>query len=290
VAPDVKGALPDPTPPTALPDVAPVPALEAEAAEPRRRLPRLARAERARSSAYRARFVLVYFGLAVLAGAAVGALVVVLERPHAKGAAAWSTWKPPGRSESARILQIVDHIPKAYRLTNGKPLVLASVSRPSFATTTPDGQPIEVPVSQITILPALDTVDPANALQVSFCGVGSQTCEVALTPKTATYLRRETLELALYLFRYTSSVESVMFLMPPTSPQTVILIERHDVAKQLARPLRGSLSERTPPLDGISSTESKVIDEVTQPRLYHLGAKQDSSNRLVEVLEPLAKP
>jgi len=288
VAPDVKRALPDPTPPTALPTTEETLA-EVPAGEARRRLLSPARAERARSSAYRSRFVLVYFALAILGGSALGALIVVLERPHAKGAAAWSTWKPTGHSESARILQIVDHVPKAYRLATGKPLVLASVSRPSFATTTSDGQPIEVPVSQITILPALDTVDPASALQVSFCGVGSQTCQVALSAKTATYLRRETLEMALYLFRYASSVQSIMFLMPPTNPQTVIFIERHDVTKQLSQPLRRSLAEHTPSLDEIPSSESRVIDAVTQPRLYHLGAKQDSTNRLVEVLEPLSK-
>src|SRR5262249_55175184 len=127
------------------------------------------RSERARRSPYRARFARVYFALAVLAGSAIGAFIVLDTRPKAATPAAWSTWKPSGHSESARILQIVEHVPKSYRLAGGKPLVSASVSRPSFATTTSDGQPIEVPVSQITILPALDIVATSNALQVAFC-------------------------------------------------------------------------------------------------------------------------
>src|SRR5262249_48310696 len=119
-------------------DVTPVPAdgtieladdasIEAETAKPVN-VP-VARSERARRTAYRLRFVHVYSALAVVAGSALGAFVVVLQRPKAKPPADWSTFVPQG-SLTARLFQIADVIPKGYRLTNGDQLVGATASAP----------------------------------------------------------------------------------------------------------------------------------------------------------------
>jgi hypothetical protein len=259
--------------------------IEAEPAKPL--VPPLSRTERARQSAYRLRFVLVYFLLAVLAGCAIGALIVVLSRSPAAKPAAWSTWRPDGKSESARILEIATHVPKAYRLKSGRPLVIAEASSPSVSITN-NGEQIDIPIAQITLLPALDSIDAASSLQISFCGGGKRaSCELPLSKATATYLRRETLELALYTFKYANSIQSITFLMPPTNPQTAIFLQRRDVAKQLAQPLARSLSATPPKVGKIPAGELRVINKTTHPNLYHFDVRQVAGGRVVEVLTPV---
>jgi len=121
--------------------------IEAETAKPVN-VP-IPRSERARKSAYRMRFVLFYFGLAVVAGSALGAFVVVVQRPKAKPPAAWSTFVPTG-SLTARLFQIADVIPKSYRLKNGKQLVGVTASPPQQQITPDQGQSfVTLPLSQI---------------------------------------------------------------------------------------------------------------------------------------------
>ena len=242
------------------------------------------RLEHARRTAYRFRFLLFYFALAVVMGSAVGAFIVVLSRPEATKKVAWSTWRPDGASESARILQIVDHVPKSYKAGNGQPLVLAHASAPSV-TSESNGEQITIPISQITVLPALDTISASSSLQISYCGLG-QTCQVALTPSTASLLKRETLELALFTFKYTDTVDSITFLMPPTAPQSAIFLQRHDVVKQLSQPFSSYLAEKPPKPGKIPQAELRVINKITQPRLYHFNVKPESSGSAIEVLTP----
>ena len=52
--------------------------------------------EQERTPAYYTRFSLAYMLLIILAVCGVGALVVILARPDAKKAPAWSTFKPTG--------------------------------------------------------------------------------------------------------------------------------------------------------------------------------------------------
>jgi hypothetical protein len=273
-----RGGNPLPPPSTAA-------SIEAETAKP---VERLTRPERARRTAYRVRFILFYFGLALVAGSAIGALVVVLSRPSAKPAPAWSTWRPDGKSASARVLQIADRVPKGYRLQNGDPLVLAHASPPSISTPIGDQQ-VDLPISQITLLPALDTVSASRSLQISFCSAGKD-CPLALTVPSARLLRRETLELALYTFKYVDTIDSITFLLPPTNPQTAIFLQRSDLKKELSQPLARSLAEKPPKAGGIPAAELQVINHATRTRLYHFDVTQEAGGRVVEVLTPVPPP
>ena len=76
------------------------------------------RRDRARQSSYRLRFGILYVALAAIVGAGVGAFVVLASRSPPPEAAAWSSWEPSG-SKLARVRQIADRIPKAYKQPNG---------------------------------------------------------------------------------------------------------------------------------------------------------------------------
>ena len=94
------------------------------------------RADRARRLAYRSRFAAFYVLLAVVAGAGVGALLVLVGRGSPDPAPAWSAWEPSGSTER-RAAQIADHISDPYRLPSGNALVGVTSGPPT--TTFSDG-------------------------------------------------------------------------------------------------------------------------------------------------------
>ena len=248
------------------------------------------RAERARSDGYRRRFGLVYFLLAVISGAAVGSFLVVVNRPRAPAAQAWSTWRPTG-NDTAKILEIADQVPQGYRLADGAAMVIAHASAPTAVTST-NGQSVSVPVSQITVLPKLQSVGISGSLQISLCGLG-QDCKLASgTPSTARYelLRREALELALYTFKYVKTITSVAVQMPPavkTKVSVAIFLSRTDVQNLLAKPISDTLSETTPAVGKMPAAEVEIVNDVTGPRTYAYGFQSGRDGTAVEILTPL---
>jgi hypothetical protein len=248
------------------------------------------RTERTRSDGYRRRFGIVYFFLAVISGAAVGAFIVSVSRPRPPQAAAWSAWHPTGNA-TARILQISDRVPQSYRLTNGDALAVAHASSPTAVSTT--NQSVSVPVSQITVLPKLSTVDTSGTLQISLCGLGTDCTIASGKASTARYelLRREALELALYTFKYVRPISSITVIMPPAANSKVkrpiaIFLPRTDVQTLLSRPLADTLSARTPGIGRMRSSEEALVNAITSPRTYAYNFESAGDGTVTEVLTP----
>src|SRR6185295_8988693 len=128
------------------------------------------RRDRARESSYRFRFGILYVILAAILGAGVGTFVVLASRPAPPEAAAWSSWEPTG-SKLARVRQIADRIPKAYKQPNGEQLTVTQAS----PLTVPSG-----PVASIFVRPDashgraeegdIDTYSAADAVSYGLCG------------------------------------------------------------------------------------------------------------------------
>jgi hypothetical protein len=307
VAPDVKHALPDPTPrptPTALPEPEAAAPTFIEAEKPRRlrRDRSVGRAERARSSGYRIRFVLTYFGLAIVAGAAIGALVVVLNRPHHKAPPAWSKQFVPKGSLTARLFQIADQIPKGYRRENGKQLVGAVVTGPQQQIS-PDNQNfITIPLARIEVHEHGDirTASAGSSIQFVLCGDGAG-CEIGSgKPSTQRYLllQREALELALYSLEYVGDLDSVTVLFPPSASvgadgnptgqahQTALFLERQDVASELSRPIDKTLASRPPRIGTMSKRDRQSVQTIAGPHTYDWTVAQAPDGAFVRMLQP----
>ena len=243
---------------------------------------------RARSDGYRRRFGIVYFFLAVISGAAVGAFIVSVSRPRPPQAAAWSAWHPTG-NDTARILQISDRVPQSYRLSNGDALAVAHASSPTAVSTT--NQSVTVPVSQITVLPKLSTVDTAGSLQISLCGLGANCAIASGKASTARYelLRREAIELALYTFKYVKPISSITVIMPPAVNSKLpiaIFLPRTDVQSLLSRPLGDTLSERTPAIGRMRASEVALVNAIASPRTYAYDFESAGDGTAIEVLTP----
>jgi hypothetical protein len=252
----------------------------AEAAAP-------SREERAHTPAYYTRFSLAYMLLIMLAVGGVGALVVILSRPDAKRAPAWSAFKPTG--EPLQIeRQIATQVSSEYKASTTDGLV--SVFPGPLSTTryiqTGSGQTsVQVPITLIAVQPDVSTgkhlasdytfFQPGSTVAYEMCGFGDtqQNCGVVTSTgaNPAGLLHREALELALYTLKYLPDVNAVVtYLPPPGNPQnpaTAVLIARSDVKANLRLPLTRTLKPQEVLL-GSGVPNANHVGELTASRVY----------------------
>jgi hypothetical protein len=106
------------------------------------------------------------------------------------------------------------------------------------------------------------------------------------TQETIPLLRRESLELALYTFKYSPNVESVVSLLPPEGDTAgAIYLKRKNLADQLSKPLVDTL----PPHEqlsysGMSEVERARVARLTADHLYTSRFVQGPSGSTLLVL------
>lgn len=262
---------------------------------------RPSRADAARSSGYRSRFALIYVALAVLAGIGVGAFAILLTKPEAAPAPAWSAWEPSG-SDLAKTKQIADRVSKGYRDDIGDQLVIALSGPPTVTAGSSEGTG-DIPVRAIAIRPDTSTgqaeeddvalVDSASSHQYILCGLGAN-CSIssgAPSEERHALLRREAVELALYTFKYVPSIETVTVFLPPRPdgavPPNAVFLSRNDVADELGQPLFKTLEPTTPGIDQLQGRELAAVNRITRPRLYQFEYTQAQDGSAVLVLDPV---
>lgn len=255
------------------------------------------RAERARRSAYRGRFAVLYVVLAGIAGSAIGTTIVLVGRGSPAPAPPWSDWQPVGSPER-RLAQIADHVTRAYRLESGNQLVSAVAGPPSAPTS--DGTLVRM--RAILVRPQtsrgqaeandVNVVDAAGTVAVVLCGAG-RSCAIgegASTPERLSLLRREALELALYSFKYLDGLESVVVVLPPGSseqPPLSVYLKRGDVGPELSRPLAETLTAPVvPDIGAIPAEEQSTIERITRPRLYYYQYDSAQDGSPIMILTP----
>ena len=256
------------------------------------------RAERARRAAYRSRFALLYVLLAIVAGGALGALVVLVSRGSPSPAAAWSSFQPTGTNDQ-KVAQIAANVGARYRLPSGDQLATITAGAPSV--TGADGTSFRV--NAIAVQPDtsrgqadasdISAVNAAGTVMYQLCGLGNS-CSIPegkATVARGTLLRREALELALYTFKYVKGTDSVLVLIPPRPDgklATAVFLEHSDVAPELQHPLSATLSAPlTPGIGEISAAELRAIERITRPRLYTYRPVQGQDGSPIMVLTPV---
>jgi hypothetical protein len=260
--------------------------------------PAATRRDRARQSSYRLRFGILYVVLAAIVGAGVGAFVVLATRPAPPEAAQWSSWEPTG-SKLARVRQIADRIPKAYKQPNGEQLTVTQASQ--LAVPSPDGSG-DTPVASIFVRPDasrglaeesdIDAYSGADAVAYGLCGLGSgDHCAMTVDVSSERFmlLSRQALELSLYTFKYVTDVNSVIVFLPPTpegQSNGSVFLRRGDVADELRRPISRLLPAREPSLDALSDVELGNIVRLTRPRTYAFEFNAAGDGKPILILTP----
>ena len=259
------------------------------------------RGERARRTSYRFRFGLIYVLLAAVLGAGIGSFIVLASQGEPAEDPAWSAWQPHG-SRQAKVRQIADHIPKAYRNDDGSQLTVSLTS--SLSVPTENG---DLPVRAIVVRPDVSkglaeeddirTYNGSDVVSYGLCGADSkQQCEIAKGVSSAerfTLLRRQALELSLYTLKYVDDVDSVIVFMPPSQKgesNGSIFLRRSDVRDELERPLSSLLPTKRPKVGNLTSLEEGQIVRLTEQRTYAAQVQALPDGNPVLVLTPPNQP
>ena len=108
-------------------------------------------------------------------------------------------------------------------------------------------------------------------------------------------LRRETLELALYTFKYSPSVKSIVGLLPPAgNTNYAIYLRRRNFENELSKPLDATLPQhKVLSYQQLSPVEKATVDRLTMKNTYQSQFSQGANGRTLLVLqsvEPVASP
>ncbi len=254
------------------------------------------RADRARSAAYRSRFAAFYVLLAIIAGAGIGTLVILVGRGSPAPAPEWSAWEPSGSIER-RAAQIGDHVSDQYRLPSGNSLATVTYAGPPTIANPEDASPLDIRALAVASEATsgaedIDAFRSDENVMYVLCGRG-QTCSIPEgqdSVQRTQLLRRQALELALYSFKFLDGIDTVLVLLPPpvgAQQANAVFLERDELRAELGRPLSETLTaELTPGVGEISAEEGRAVDRLTRTRLFQVGQTQQQDGSLIMLLAP----
>jgi hypothetical protein len=215
------------------------------------------------------RFRIVYAALAGLGLAGVAAAVIFLIAGKPPTPPQWSKWKPTAGGDAA-LGQIAEHVAPAYRLPTGQQLVAVN------------GGPLQIAGIPVRIL--LRSHNNSNFAEgkgalFSLCGLGDN-CSIRTgkpSRERTLLLRRESLELALYSFRYITDLDQVVVILPPPhhkgkptpKPSQAMFFRKGDFKPQIEQPLRGTLTARPPSIPSLREGRQKTfLSRITDSEVY----------------------
>ncbi len=261
---------------------------------------------------------------ALLVGFALGALAVAAAilasgKTHTNSAP-WSSWKPPD-SGTTGATEIADHIAPLYRISDTSQLAVVTVANVANAnavaaqqssgtsTSPPSGLQVAVRTNASTSAVSLLT---GSTIAYNLCGIGGSNCSIGVGPPSTArllLLRREALELALYTFKYISSTQNVVAILPPgyttqsctglcpkpnqrstTKPVDIALLFLHDELQPwLGQPLNQTLPETFPPSVSqmANAPEAGLVDQITARGLFSENVEQAQDGSNLIVLNPM---
>ena len=211
------------------------------------------------------RFRLAFYGLVALGFCSLGLAVALSPGRRVTVAASdWSSFSPADSGVQG-AQDIADYVAPYYRASPSTQLAVVTA-----VNLNDPAKPLEVVVpsgsgtSTSSLLPL-----PANSTIVfNLCGTNSGNCTIgtgAASSARLLLLRRESLELALYTFRYIAGIQTVVAILPPghtgctgicpkpqsqTPVKTVniaVAFDRQELIPWLSRPLHDALPEALPP-------------------------------------------
>lgn len=203
----------------------------------------------------------------------------------------WSSYKPTGGNVLTKAQNMADHVAPAYKV-NGQPLAVVQAQPLVYQDAIVDGiaitrQPfrkIGTPIKQFE--PSDSTVAYVFCGSAARCGLPSTVAEDPLP-----LLRRETLELALYTFKYSPSVDSIVGLLPPSgNTNLAIYLRRKNFQSELSRPLDVTLPpHKVLSSPGLSAGEKATVDRLTDNSTYRSQFSQGANGRTLLVLSSLSQ-
>ena len=198
----------------------------------------------------------------------------------------WSSYKPKGGDIFVKAQNLSDHIAPNYKY-NGQPIAVVQAQPLLYQDAAVDGIAFtRLPFRKIgssfkQFEPAGSTIAYVMCGTADKCGlsqIGSQ--------ETIPLLRREALELALYTFKYSEDVDSVVSLLPPEgNTNGAIYLKRKTLADELSKPLAATLPQHDVlSYSGMSEVERARVNQLTANALYNSRFVQGPNGRTLLVL------
>jgi hypothetical protein len=241
----------------------------------------------------RHRFGLAYLALAAILGAAVGLFVVFTTNGGRQSGQEWSAWQPT-KEGVQRLDEIGRYVSHQYALPSGRVLVTPFSTPPVVRL---GNQLAAVRVIRIaTGLPGetvgdSQIIDASNAWAYELCGEGKN-CAISdgnTSVSRGRLLQRESLELALYTFKFEPTIDFVVTYFPPVPKHdpAAIVLTRQALQEPLKHPLAQTLPPPTTRLvpGALSGRDLAVIDRYI-PQAYTFTGEQLQDGSPVLVLRP----
>jgi hypothetical protein len=242
----------------------------------------------ARALGTRSRFLIAYLLLAAAVGAALGAFIVLVQRPAPKPPPPWSSWRPAKSSLNVQLFEIAQHVGSDYRLVDGNLLAAVKIDNRTLRSIATSR------VLQPKTFNDFTQYDRSSTAIYILCGLG-RNCHLArdATSTNGTVLRREALELALYTLEYVHPIDNVLVFFPPAagdkSVSATLFFHRSKLQSSLEHPLRRTLPRVTQPIPRpIRPDEKKTVDDLTRETyfLYVRTLPVQGYGNMVELLPP----
>lgn len=228
--------------------------------------------EKRRRSAYGARFVLAYALVGLVFG---GVIVLFAFLVSQNKEPQWSAYQPKGTGME-RAQDIANHISRRYR-EGGETLAAVNAQRPVINSAPVDAFAIsKAPTSRVG--GGIEKLEPAdNAIFYVFCGSGER-CAIPgePSPERSLLLHRQSLELALYTFKYMDDVDSVVTILPRVGDiNTAGYFKRTAVRGLLDKPVYETLPSPGPfETEGSNFEDVEASERLSAGRFFQSGVQE----------------
>jgi len=198
----------------------------------------------------------------------------------------WSEYQPRGADTFDRAQNMVDHVAPKYRY-GGEPIAVVQAQPLLYRDAVVDGiaflkPPLRQVGGRIT-----DFEPSGSTIAYVFCGQ-AQSCALPRTgaEQVGLLLQRESLELALYTFKYWPDVGSIVTLLPANgNSNAAVYLKRRHVQRFLDKPLSATLpSHGQLTADSLTNAERATIDRVVVNNTFASRFEQAPNGRTVLLL------
>ena len=236
-----------------------------------------------RTSRYSTRFALAHILVIVAFASVLGLFAYLVSRSETSGS--WSSYKPTGGETYPRAQKLANFVAPRY-LSNGTPIAVVQAQPLFFHDRVVDGV-------AFTRAPFQDVgehyhqLEPAGASTMAyvFCGQAAR-CGLAEAgaEDVIPLLRRESLELALYTFKYWPDIDAVVAILPPaTKSSPAVYLKRSNLEAELSKPLERTLpSHELITASAMSPAELATVDRLTT--IYPSSFQETASGRMLLLL------
>jgi hypothetical protein len=203
----------------------------------------------------------------------------------------WSSYRPKGGDVYDKAQHMADHVAPAYKyngqqiaVVQAQPLLYQDAVVDGIAFTRQPFRKIGSPYRQFE--PSGSTIAYVFCGQAPKCGLPNEGAE-----DTVPLLRRESLELALYTFKYSPNVDSIVSLLPPAGNTSyAIYLRRRNFEKELSKPLDATLPRHSVlSYEQMSPVEKATVDRLTLKNTFASQFAQGANGRTLLVLRSLGQ-